>query len=182
MNIKDRIMIIPNIIRRTSLAFFLATLTVTGYAQSNSNHISLGVGALYERGLDATISVEHETKNHNVWEYFAKCYLKYEKDETAGHITKDSFWKNYRTWGAGIAYKPCVYRGKNAYGSIRLGGSLGSDTEEVVGWCNVGYEQNYVLLHGWHIYWQVKSDVCINGKDLFRTGIVFGIKIPTGSH
>jgi len=173
---------IPNIIRRISLALCLTFITLAGNAQSNSNRISLGVGALYERGFDATMSVEHETKNHNAWEYFANGYLKYEKDEKAGHITKDSFWKSYRTWGAGIAYKPCVYRGKNAYGSLRLGGSLGSDTEEVVGWVNVGYEQSYVLRHGWQLFWQVKSDVCINGKDMFRTGVVVGVKIPTGSH
>lgn len=182
MNTKDKTMKIPNIIRRTSLAVFLAAFSTTGYAQSNSNRISLGVGALYERGLDATLSVEHETKHHNAWEYFVNSYLKYEKDDKAGHITKDSFWKSYHTWGAGIAYKPCVYRGKNAYGSLRFGGSLGSDTEEVVGWVNVGYEQNYVLRHGWQLFWQVKSDVCINGKDLFRTGVVLGFKIPTGSH
>lgn len=58
------------------------------FAQSYSNRISLGVGALYERGFDATISVEHETKNHNAWEYYLNGYVKYAKDNTVGHITK----------------------------------------------------------------------------------------------
>ena len=168
-------------IKKPLMVIALAALSVTGFAQSNSNRISFGVGALYERGFDATLSVEHETKNHNAWEYFMNGYVKYDIDKEAGHITKDSFWHNYRTWGLGIAYKPCVYRAKNAYGSLRLGGSAGSDTKAMVGWANIGYEHNYVLRRGWHIYWQVKSDVCINGKDLFRTGVVIGVKLHTGS-
>lgn len=168
-------------IKKVAFVICLGISSATCFAQSNSNRISFGVGALYERGFDATVSVEHETKNHNAWEYFLNGYVKYDKDKEAGHITTDSFWRNYRTWGLGVAYKPCVYRAKNTYGSLRLGGSVGSDTKEVVGWANVGYEQNYVLRHGWHLYWQVKSDVCINGKDLFRTGIVIGFKLPANS-
>ena len=155
--------------------------SASSFAQSNSNRISLGVGALYERGLDATLSVEHETKNHNAWEYFLNGYVKYDKDKEVDHITKDSFWRNYRTWGVGIAYKPCVYRTKNTYGCLRIGGSVGSDTKEVVGWANVGYEHCYALRHGWQLFWQVKTDVCINGKDLFRTGVAIGFKLPTSS-
>lgn len=153
--------------------------SVSAFAQSNSNRIFMGVGALYERGFDATLSVEHETKNHDAWEYFLNGYVKYDKDKEVDHITKDSFWRNYRTWGAGIAYKPCVYRTKNTYGSLRIGGSVGSDTKEVVGWANIGYEHNYTLRHGWQLFWQVKTDVCINGKDLFRTGVAIGFKLPT---
>lgn len=171
-----------NKVTKPLLTLCLLAMAFVANAQSNSNRISIGVGALYERGFDATLSVEHETKNHNAWEYFVNGYVKYDTDPEAGHITKDSFWHNYRTWGAGIAYKPCVYRGKNTYGCLRIGASAGSDTKEVVGWTNIGYEHNYVLRHGWHIYWQVKSDICINGQDLFRTGIVLGVKIPTGSN
>ena len=157
-------------------------IAVPSFAQSGSNRMVVGLGALYERGLDATIGVEHETKHHNAWEFFANGYIKYSVDKEAGHITEKSCWQNYRTWGVGAAYKPCVYIGKNHYGCLRLGGSCGSDTEEVVGWAHVGYEQNFVLRRGWQVYLQVKSDVCINGRDIFRTGIVVGVKIPTERH
>ncbi len=163
------------------LATVLLALSVSGMAQSNSSRLSLGVGALYEKGFDATLSVERETKHHNIWEFFGNVYIKYTDDKIAGHITRDSFWHNYFTWGAGTVYKPCVFRTRNKHGNLRIGASLGSDTEEVVGWINVGYEHNYALRHGWYVYWQVKSDMCINGEDLFRTGLVLGIKIPTGS-
>ena len=166
---------------RILLSFALLLVAATGKAQVHGNRLSFGAGALYERGFDATLSVEHETKHHNAWEYFGNAYIKWDEDEKAGHVTMDSFWHNYFTWGHGIAYKPCVVRTRNKYGSVRLGGSLGSDTHEVVGWVNLGYEHNYVLRHGWHLYWQVKSDICINGEDLFRSGIVLGLKFPVGA-
>lgn len=167
-------------IKRMMLAICLASTTAVASAQTYSNRIGLGVGALYERGFDATLSVEHETKNHNAWEYFINGYVKYDKDTNAGHITNDSFWKTYRTWGVGIAYKPCVFRGKNNYGALRIGGSLGSDTHEFVGWVNAGYEHNVVLHHGIKLFVQAKTDLAINGLDLFRTGVSIGVKFPVG--
>ena len=83
-------------------------VSLTTFAQSNSDRISFGVGALYERGLDATLSWEHETKYHNAWEFFANGYIKWTDCESCGHVCPESFWKNYRTWGVGAAYKPCV--------------------------------------------------------------------------
>ena len=70
-----------------------------------------------------------------------------------------------------------MVRGRNHYGSFRFGGSLGSDTHRVLGGVHAGYEHNY-RLGGWQVYWQVKSDLMIKGKDLFRTGIVLGVKLP----
>ena len=163
------------------LAVCMMGLAMAGNAQTYSNRIGLGVGAMYERGFDATLSVEHETKNHNAWEYFAHYYIKYGADEKVGHITSESFWKNYRTWGVGFAYKPCVYRGKNNYGALRVGGSLGSDTDEFMGWVHAGYEHNFVLHGGVHLFVQVKSDLCINGLDLFRSGGAVGIRFPIGA-
>ena len=54
-----------SIIRKPLLALMLMAVAIVAHAQSNSNRINFGVGALYERGFDATLSVEHETKNHN---------------------------------------------------------------------------------------------------------------------
>ena len=52
-------------------------VSLTTFAQSNSDRISFGVGALYERGLDATLSWEHETKYHNAWEFFFYVFFKW---------------------------------------------------------------------------------------------------------
>lgn len=162
------------------LMILVAVLTVsaTAFAGDRDRRVSFGVGLLYENGLDATLSYERENAYHNAWEFFANGYLKWDKCASCGHVCPDSFWKNYRSWSIGAAYKPCVVRGRNHYGSFRFGGSLGSDTHRVLGGVHAGYEHNYRLRGGWQVYWQVKSDLMIKGKDLFGTGIVLGVKLP----
>lgn len=156
----------------------LIAIAVNGHAQSNTDRLSLGVGCLYERGIDVTLSYEHETKHHNAWEYFANAYLKWEDCASCGHVCPESFWRGYNTYGFGIAYKPRVSRGRNHHGNLRIGASGGSDTDQFIGGAHLGYEHNYVLRGGTTLFWQVKTDVMINAKDLFRTGVVLGIKIP----
>lgn len=161
-----------------AVVLLLSGLCATHAQSSNMNRLSLGVGALYERGFDATLSVEHEGKYHNMWEFFGSAYLKYDEDPEAGHITKKSFWHNYNTWYVGAAYKPCVSRGRNHFGNLRLGGGGGSDLHEFIGLVTVGYEHTYCLRSGWAFFFQVKEDVAICAKDLFRTGVVVGVKCP----
>nr|WP_222621156.1 hypothetical protein [Butyricimonas hominis] len=147
-------------------------------AQRNSGRLSLGAGLLYKNGAEMTLAYEHEMNYRHIWEFFANGYLQWSDCRTCGHICPESFWKNYRTWGIGAAYKPCVIRGRNHYGSLRLGASGGSDTEKFVAGIHLGYEHSYVLRSGWIFYWQVKNDVIIRGADLFRTGVALGIKLP----
>lgn len=147
-------------------------------AQSNQNHLQLSVGALYERGFDATLSYEHETSYHNAWEFFANGYLKYDIDPEAGHVTKKSFWRNYRTWSLGVAYKPCVRRGRNHHGNFRIGIAGGSNLDHWIGIGTVGYEHTYTLRHGFELFFLVKEDVVISGRDMFRTGVALGFKLP----
>lgn len=167
--------------RQLFLSFFVALLcgiSATAQAQTNINHLMIGAGALYENGLDATVAVEHSTRYHTAWEYFATYYIKYADDPAAGHITQHSFWHNYNSWHIGAAYKPCVTRGRNHHGNLRLGVSVGSDLSKVVGGVHVGYEHTYALKRGWELFFQVKEDAVFKGEDMFRTGVAVGIKAP----
>ena len=138
-------------------------LSISTFAQSGSGRVSLGTGLLYENGWDVTLG---------------NGYLKWDECASCKHICPDSFWQNYRSYGVGAAYKPCVVRGRNYHGNLRLGASAGSDTKDFLGGLHVGYEHNYALRSGVQLFWQVKSDVMIEGKDLFRTGVVLGVKLP----
>ena len=60
----------------------------------------------------------------------------------------------------GVAYKPCVIRGRNHHGNIRISGMAGSDTEKFVGGGSVGYEHSYTLHNDWEVFFLVKEDVC----------------------
>lgn len=165
--------------RRIVLALVaIVAFAITGKAQSNSDRLSLGVGCLYQNGLDLTLSYEHEGKYHHAWEFFANGYIKWAECASCKHICPESFWKNYRSYGFGVAYKPCVVRGRNHYGNVRIGASVGSDTRRFLGGIHLGYEHNYVLRGGWQLFCQVKTDLMIKGEDLFRTGIVLGVKLP----
>ena len=46
-------------------------------AQRNSGRLSLGVGLLYENGMDVTLAYEHEMNYRHAWEFFANGYLKW---------------------------------------------------------------------------------------------------------
>jgi len=154
------------------------TMGMSLSAGEQDGRIGIGLGLLYRNGLDLTVSYERERSGHNAWEFFANGYLQWKDCGSCGHVCPETFWKNYRSWGVGAVYKPCVSRGRNNYGSLRFGGSLGSDTRRVLGGIHAGYEHNYRLRGGWQLYWQVKTDLMIKGDDLFRTGIVLGIKLP----
>lgn len=155
-------------------------VSTIGFAQHNNNHIMMDVGASYYNGLEATLAYEHGTKYHNAWEFFGTYHITYDKDPQAGHYTKQSFWNNYRTWHVGTAYKPCVIRTKNNHGNLRVGASVGSNTDKVLGGIHVGYEQSFCLYNGWELFIQIKEDVILPKKenDLFRTGVAFGVKVP----
>ena len=88
------------------------------------------------------------------------------------------FWHNYNNWMLGAAYKPCISRGRNHHGNLRIGGSAGSDLDKWLGAINLGYEHTYNLYNGWSVYYQIKEDIVFRGEETFRTGIVLGVKVP----
>lgn len=162
--------------RKTIAIGVLLLCTLTMNAQSHSDHIGLGTGVFYEPAAEASIFWEHETRYHNAWEVFAQGYLKYDSN-------RERLIDGYKTWGVGMAVKPCVYRARNRYGSLRLGASVGSNTHNVLAGIHAGYEHNYALKHGWKIYWQAKVDVMLPKRDdLFRTSLCIGVKLPSRDH
>ena len=167
-------------IKNMIMALTMTFVSMVGYAQ-NAKSVNLSFGVMYPQTVDATLAYEVGTKHHNAWEFFGNVASKWKDCPSCGHICSESFWKDNRTWGLGVAYKPCVVRTRNSYGSVRIGGSLGSDTHEVIGGIHAGYEHNYSLKGGWRVFWQVKCDCLINNEDLFRTGVKIGVKIPTSS-
>ena len=97
----------------------LFAMSVMG--QGHGNHLMVGVGASYPKGFEATLAYEHEMNYHNAMEYFANYYIQYKTDSEAGYVTRKSFWHSYNIWNVGLAYKPCVTRGRNHHGNIRIG-------------------------------------------------------------
>ncbi len=164
--------------RKILTMMMLCLAMVSAKADDNRDHLGVGVGLLYENGMDATLSYEHETRYHNAWEYYGNVYLKWTECNDCHHICKESFWNNYNTWMLGVAYKPAVHIGKNNVGRLRLGAQGGSDKSKFVGGVTVGYEHTYQLKGGFQLYWNVRTDVTLRAADLFRSGVQIGARLP----
>ena len=135
----EKTVYIYNMVKTLALILLFTLYGEKVCAQSHGDHLMLGLGASYPNGLEANLAYEHETEYHSAWEYFGSYYIKYEKDPEVGHITNETFWHNYNNWLIGVAYKPCVSRGRNHHGNFRIGGSAGSDLDKWLGAVNLGY-------------------------------------------
>ena len=143
----------------------LAVLAVPSVAQDRSNRVGFGAGVSYGLAGDAVLFWEHETRYHDAWEVFAEGQL----------LLQDSG----RRWGVGAAYKPCLYRARNRYGSARVGFSLGAAPSEFQSALLAGWQQSYALRGGWQFYWQVGASVTLpKWGGLFHADCGVGIKMP----
>ena len=157
--------------RRFLMIAVVLLTTVMAKAQDNSNRIGVGLGAFYRPAASATLFWEHETRYHNAWEFFATGSLKLDDLEDLG--------ANYRCWGVGAAWKPCVFRARNRYGSARVGVSLGAAPTDFLAGIHAGWQHSYALRRGWQFYWQAGVDVMLPRRDdLFRVGAGVGLKMP----
>ena len=155
--------------------FFMITVilfsTVLARAQDNSHRIGVGVGGFYRSAASASLFWEHETRYHNAWEFFASGSMKLDNLEDIG--------TNYRFWGVGAAWKPCVYRARNRFGSARIAVSLGAAQTDFLAGIHAGWQHSYALRRGWQFYWQAGVDLMLPRRDdLFRVGAGVGIKMP----
>ena len=85
-----------------AIVFFLFSLFgVSAMGQGHGNHLTVGIGASYPKGFEATLAYEHEMNYHNAMEYFANYYIQYETDPEAGYVTTKSFWHSCFLSGKG---------------------------------------------------------------------------------
>ena len=126
-----------------------------------------------------TLAYEHEMNYRHAWEFFANGYLQVGRVRILQACMPEIFLAElpYLRLRRGLP-NPASRRGRNHYGSLRIGASGGSDTRKFLVGLHFGYEHNYVLRAGWTLYWQVKGDVMIKGADVLRTGVALGIKLP----
>ena len=138
----------------TILAAIVA-MGLSAAAQNNADRIGVGIGASYRNACDAVLFWEHENAYHNAWEVFVEGQLQLHELSQLSQL-----WDNGKRWGAGAAWKPCLWRARNRYGSA-------------------GWQQSYALRGGWQFYWQAGADLMLPKWDgLFSIGGSVGIKMP----
>ena len=153
--------------------FALAACASAALAQNNSDRIGLGLGAGYSPKTEAVLFWEHETSYHNAWEVFLTGTLAL--DNLGGDLWKD----NGKAWGAGAAWKPCVVRSRNSYGSLRLAATLGAAPVEFSASLLAGYQHSWALRGGWQLFWQGGVSLTLPRRgSLFGVSTGFGLKLP----
>ena len=159
--------------RILTLVVSVTVFMAPALAQNNSDRIGLGTGGGYSPRAEAVLFWEHETSYHNSWEVFL--FGKLGLDNLRGNVWDD----NVKAWGAGAAWKPCVVRSRNNYGSLRLAAMLGAAPREFSAGLTVGYQHNWVLRGGWQLYWQGGVTLTLPRRgDLFGVSTGVGVKMP----
>lgn len=157
--------------RMLLLLMALTAMTLSCPAQDRSNRIGAALGLSFRPSAEMTLFWEHETSYHNAWEVFAEGALQLSQLSQA--------WDRNARWAVGAAWKPCLYRGRNRYGSVRIGASLGAAPESFQATLLVGWQQSYALRGGWQLYWQAGACVTVPRWDgLLHAGGSIGIKLP----
>ena len=159
---------------RRILTFIIAATIgmATATAQNNSDRIGIGFGGGYAPKAETVLFWEHETSYHNAWEAFL--YGSMALDGIEGDL-----WNNGKAWGAGAAWKPCVVRARNNYGSVRLAAMLGAAPRDFSAGLTAGYQHSYVLRGGWQLYWQGGVTLTLPRRgDLFCVSTGVGVKMP----
>ena len=159
--------------RILTLVVSVTVFMAPALAQNNWDRICHGTGGGYSPRAEAVLFWEHETSYHNAWEVFL--FGKLGLDNLRGNVWDD----NVKAWGAGAAWKPCVVRSRNNYGSLRLAAMLGAAPREFSAGLTVGYQHNWVLRGGWQLYWQGGVTLTLPRRgDLFGVSTGVGVKMP----
>ncbi len=159
--------------RILTLVVSVTVFMAPALAQNNWDRIGLGTGGGYSPRAAAVLFWEHETSYHNAWEVFL--FGKLGLDNLRGNVWDD----NVKAWGAGAAWKPCVVRSRNNYGSLRLAAMLGAAPREFSAGLTVGYQHSWVLRGGWQLYWQGGVTLTLPRRgDLFGVSTGVGVKMP----
>ena len=155
------------------LIMAMAAFMTPALAQNNWDRIGIGAGGGYSPRAEAVLFWEHETSYHNAWEVFLSGSLSL--DSLHGNLWSD----NGKAWGAGAAWKPCVVRSRNNYGSLRLAVMLGAAPKEFSAGLTAGYQHSWVLRGGWQLYWQGGVTLTLPRRgDLFFVSTGVGVKMP----
>ena len=156
-----------------TLIIAVAACIAPAMAQNNWDRVGFGLGGGYSPMAETVLFWEHETSYHNAWEVFLSGSLSL--DHLRGNIWND----NAKAWGAGAAWKPCVVRSRNNYGSLRLAVMLGAAPREFSSGLTAGYQHSWVLRGGWQLYWQGGVTLTLPKRgDLFGVSSGVGVKMP----
>jgi hypothetical protein len=151
---------------------------MTARAGEGDRYVGLHAGVSYPRILNVTLTLEKENAYHHALEAYADYFTQWSTCPSCGKVCREYFWNRHYGLGAGIAYKPCVSRGKNSFTRMRFGIDVGTCTRSFALGVEVGYEWVFVTRSGAQLVLQEKSEVTFWNKPRFKNGLLAGVRIP----
>ena len=168
-----------NRFRHYLAAASLALLTVLpASAGDGETRVGLASGVYWPGVLGATLSVDHETRYHNAWEFYLDAFTKWEECPDCGKVCRQSFWKSRYGLGVGVAYKPAVHRTRNSVGRVRMGADIGTSNRSFSLGVELGYEYVWTFRNRTQVVLQQKNEVTFWGLPRWRFGGMVGFRIP----
>lgn len=134
-------------------------------------HLTVNAGYLYPNTLNANVGIELETENGHAYEFFG---------ELGDHWRTPvchNFWKGYY-WDGGAQYKHQLKRLKNGAFRVFGGAHCGAEQTHVFFGIRAGFEYYYVFKNNWQFSITQLNTVNFLKGDLFRNGLMIGVKIP----
>ena len=128
--------------RKFLMVAVLLMTAVMAKAQDNTNRIGVGLGGYYRPAASMTLFWEHETRYHNAWEFFAEGRVLFHGDLSQLSQVSQIWDSAGKQWGVGAAWKPCVYRARNRYGSARIGVTLGAAPTDFLAGIHAGWQHS----------------------------------------
>ena len=141
-------------------------------------HLGIQSGLSYPRILDFKLMVTKETRYHDAYEFFAEYFTQWNDCNLCGKVCKETFWKSRYALSVGGAYKPCVKRGRNSFGRLRVGADLGTNTRHFMLGVELGYEHVWTLRSGVQIVFEQKNEFNFWAKPTFINGFTAGVRLP----
>lgn len=163
----------------TALLSFIVLFTAN--AQSGYTYIDFAAGLMIKNHTVGELSYEWAGRYYNGNEIFVE-YAVLPLPAIPVHNTDGSLTyfdqADKQNFLIGYVFKPLITRNKNVALNLRLGGSMGTDTEDFIASLHAGFELNFFTRSGTIIFLRQKSQAVFFDNSQWRIGLLAGIKIP----
>lgn len=153
------------------LAMFISLVSAVSAFAYGDEHFNANIGILAPNCLDATLGYEMDFTDTSSLEIFAEAGNHWQTPVCC------KFWKGYY-WDGGALYKLRLKKFKNSNFRLRAGALCGADKGNVFCGVELGFEYNHIFKNQWQLSLIQKNNVNFVHGDLFRNGLMIGLKIP----
>lgn len=134
------------------------------FSQTGFKHINIQGGLTYELDKNFEIGLEFNRKYFNSWTVFFSAFQR---------NTEKGNQENYTT---GVYYSNNLLASKNSFLNVKMGSSLGTNSETFVFDLILGLEYDYAITRDLKLSFLFKNNVMFKADPRFRHALLGGLK------